>query len=274
MAEKGWIKTYRKILDCWLWTSKEPYDRRSAWMYLLLTANHSDKKIMFNGELITVKRGQILTSIRTLAEKWKWSYDKTLRFLRTIESDGMIEKESDNFRTLINIVNYEVFQDTPNTDRTQTSEQTSERISERISERTSDKQECKELKNDKNVKNIRLSKDNLCQTQNDVRRAVEEWNTLSEYGIKTVSKLSSDSRRYQNMNARIKQYGFDAVMKAIDNIRHSDFLQGKHNGKNWQITFDWFVLPNNFPKVLDGNYNNSDVAQQENGFDLEKWLNE
>lgn len=253
MAEKGWIKTYRQILDCWLWTDKEPYDKRSAWMYLLLTANHSDKKIMFNGEFIVVKRGQILTSIRTLAEKWKWSYDKTLRFLRLIESDGMIEKESDKFRTLLTIVNYEVFQDSPNTERTEISEQTSERVS--------DKQEIKNVKND----NLLISKDINCQT--NVQRIIQEWNTLTTYGIKAVSKISSSSKRYSMLSGRLNEYTIDDVLKAIDNIRYSDFLQGKHKGKPWQITFDWFVCPSNFPKVLEGNYNNNDVIPTETSTD-------
>ena len=132
--------------ECWIWLDKEPFDKRSAWIDLLLTANHSDKKIHFNGEIITVERGQILTSIRKLSAKWKWSYDKVLRFLRLIESDGMISKDSDNFRTLITIENYEVYQDLPNADRTPISEQASEQTSERTSERSSDKQECKECK--------------------------------------------------------------------------------------------------------------------------------
>lgn len=162
MADKGWIKTYRKIQDCWIWLDKEPFDKRSAWIDLLLTANHADKKILFNGELITIERGQILTSIRKLADKWKWSYDKVLRFLRLIESDGMIKKESDNFRTLITIENYELYQDVPNTDQTPISEQSIEQSikqsSEQSSERISDKQE---LKNDKNVKNLKNDKNNI-----------------------------------------------------------------------------------------------------------------
>ena len=44
------------------------------------------------------------------------------------------------------------------------------------------------------------------------------------------------------------------MLEAIDKIKESDYLQGKSN--NWQITFDWFIRPNNFPKVLDGNYDN------------------
>lgn len=108
---------------------------------------------------------------------------------------------------------------------------------------------------------VREDKDNTlvatatCQTQ-DVRRCIDEWNSLSEYGIRKISRLDSNSKRYQSLIARINQYGIDEVLKAIDNIRHSDFLQGKHKGKPWQITFDWFVLPNNFPKVLEGNYDN------------------
>lgn len=116
-----------------------------------------------------------------------------------------------------------------------------------------------------------LSNDNICQT--DVRRIVDEWNTLSDFGIKQISKLSTDSKRHGNLKARLKQYGVEDVLKAIDNIRHSDFLQGKHKGRPWQITFDWFVLPNNFPKVLEGNYNN-DGENSSGVFNVEDWLNE
>ena len=115
MSDKGWIKTYRKIQDCWIWLEKEPFDKRSAWIDLLLTANHEDAKIRFNGEFITVKKGQIVTSIRKLSEKWHWSLDKVSRFLRLIESDKMIKRDSDKFRTLIIIENYELYQEVPNT---------------------------------------------------------------------------------------------------------------------------------------------------------------
>lgn len=156
-VSNGWIKLHRKLQDGWIWLEKEPFDKRSAWVDLLLTANHSDKKILFNGELITVKRGQILTSIRKLAERWKWSYDKTSRFLKLLESDGMLRKESDNCRTLLTIENYEVYQDMTCTYRTPASEHTEHpqvnlpnTFRTPISEPISDKQECKE---DKNVKN-------------------------------------------------------------------------------------------------------------------------
>ena len=159
----GWIKLHRKLQDCWIWLDKEPFDKRSAWVDLLLTANHSDKKILFGGEIITVKRGQILTSIRKLSERWKWSYDKTSRFLKLLESDRMLRKESDNFRTLLTLENYEVYQDVPCTNRTPTSEPISEPTehpqvyqpnTDECTDRTpiSDKQECKEYKESKEYK--------------------------------------------------------------------------------------------------------------------------
>ena len=56
------------------------------------------------------------------------------------------------------------------------------------------------------------------------------------------------------LKGRIREYGMDDLLKAMDNIRHSDFLRGE-NKNSWMITFDWFVKPNNFLKVLEGNYN-------------------
>ena len=64
------------------------------------------------------------------------------------------------------------------------------------------------------------------------------------------------------LNARIKEYGLDKVLEAIENIRYSRFLKGQNN-KNWTITFDWLIKPNNFTKVLEGNYR--DKGDSNNG---------
>ena len=94
----------------------------------------------------------------------------------------------------------------------------------------------------------------------DVQRVLEAWNTLSGCGIAKVSKISSGSKRYKSLQARIREYGVDAILEAIERIRGSSFLQGKSGGKRqWVITFDWFVLPSNFPKVLEGNYTDRDI---------------
>ena len=155
----GWIRLYRKLQECWVWEDKEPFDKRSAWIDLLLTANHADAKLLFNGELITVQRGQILTSVRKLSVKWKWSVNKVYRFLKLLESDKMLQKESNKDRTLLTIVNYSVYQGGEYTNEYTngnsdgyTDGSTNEYKSETPTDTPSEhKQECN---NDKNVKNV------------------------------------------------------------------------------------------------------------------------
>ena len=97
-----------------------------------------------------------------------------------------------------------------------------------------------------------VSLDTICQT--DVRRVIEEWNKLQEVGINPIRDIKPSSKRYQLLKGRIREYGIDEVLNAINNVRNSDFLRGENN-RGWMITFDWFVKPNNFLKTLEGNYN-------------------
>lgn len=116
---KGWITLHRKIQDCWIWEEDEPFDRRSAWIDLLLLANHEDAKVFFDGDLITVQRGQRITSIRKLAERWKWSRTKVTKFLDILEKDGMITRRSDTKKTLLTIENYGIYQDVASPEKPQ-----------------------------------------------------------------------------------------------------------------------------------------------------------
>lgn len=100
------------------------------------------------------------------------------------------------------------------------------------------------------------NKDSIKDTirSTEIERIVTEWNALSKYGIKSISKINDGTNRQKWLKARIQQYSIDDILKALANIRSSSFLQGK-NKTGWVITFDWFIRPNNFPKVLEGNYN-------------------
>ena len=114
---KGWIKLHRSIQDCFLWDEK-PFDLCRAWIDLLLLANHEDKRILFDGSVVTVKAGCFITSELKLSERWGWSRGKTDRFLKMLESEEMIELDVSKKRTSITIVNYCKFQDAQTTDST------------------------------------------------------------------------------------------------------------------------------------------------------------
>lgn len=89
----------------------------------------------------------------------------------------------------------------------------------------------------------------------------DSWNTLKAYGITPIKTISSSKKRATLVRARINQYGESAFDEAIEQIKVSDFLQGRHSGQAWQVTFDWLIKPSNFPKVLEGTYKNFEEQQ-------------
>ncbi len=81
---------------------------------------------------------------------------------------------------------------------------------------------------------------------------IEKWNELPDT-ISKISTLKKDTQRYKMLSQRINEYGSDKILEAIEKIKQSSFLLGQ-NKSGWTITFEWFVRPNNFVKVLEGNY--------------------
>ena len=146
---KGWIKIHRQITDSEIWDSEEPFDRRSAWIDLIIMVNHQDKRIIFNGLPMIVRRGQVITSIRKLADRWNWSRDRVSRYLSLLESLGMITKKSDKNKTLLTLVKYSFFQDVHDSDKD--------------SDEYSNKAQTKNVKNEKNIYSARKSSNKFCQ---------------------------------------------------------------------------------------------------------------
>lgn len=96
------------------------------------------------------------------------------------------------------------------------------------------------------VEGGRTNKFVLCEA--DASRIIHSWNNL---GISSVKSISNN--RLALVKARIAEHGLDVFLEAIKSINESPFLLGR-NEKGWVITFDWFIKPSNFTKVLEGNY--------------------
>lgn len=211
MAE-GWIKIYRNIQEHWLWNC-EPFSRGQAWIDLLLMANHKENKVMINGNLIVIKTGERVTSIRKLSERWKWSTCKVKHFLKQLESDKMIECLSDTSKTVIKIVNYEKYQENntplslentglsgkvPNTEQTQkkhekNTEQTPKihRANTEQTQKNTNKNDKEYIKNEKNEKNEKKEKEgeeNITQPPSiffPTETHKKIFNLVGEVGYKT-----------------------------------------------------------------------------------------
>ncbi|WP_315293464.1 MULTISPECIES: DnaD domain protein [Mammaliicoccus] len=106
----GWISLHRSIENHWTFKENRKFSKFEAWIDILLMVNHKDKKIVLGNELVFVKRGQKITSIRKLCERWSWSNNKVKNFLKLLEEDGMLIAKSDAKKTLLTVVNYDIYQ--------------------------------------------------------------------------------------------------------------------------------------------------------------------
>lgn len=74
-------------------------------------------------------------------------------------------------------------------------------------------------------------------------------------------------RRQGAVQARVRERGKKSLILVIESAAKSDFLNGK-NDRGFIATFDWLVAPNNFIKVLEGNYDNRNSKADQ----MKEWL--
>ncbi|HHV27397.1 MAG TPA: hypothetical protein GXX63_09405 [Tissierellia bacterium] len=109
----------------------------------------------------------------------------------------------------------------------------------------------KELDIDKDIEeDIDKEESSSTLTKENINLIIETWNKLN---LQQLKAINSNTKRYSMLKARINEYSLEEVIQAIESIDKSDFLKGQ-NKRGWTITFDWFIRPNNFLKVSEGNY--------------------
>ena len=207
MAE-GWIKLHRAIQEHWLWDD-EPFTRGQAFIDLLLMVNHKDKKIMFNGELIEVKKGSKITSLRQLSDRWKWSTNKVKKYLEQLQKDGMINYKSDNKKTLLTIENYGVYQGQGNTEETQKEHRSDTEENQKKFKSDAEENQKKTNKNDKEyIKNVKER---------------EEWEEGEEEKVPSLPPLSFPTQIHEKFyeqwgEVAYRTWFYDAVVVEGESI--------------------------------------------------------
>lgn len=207
--QNGWVKLHRKITE-WEWYQDQNVFR--VFLHLLLTANHDDKK--WQGKL--VKRGQKITSYSHLAHDTGLSVRSVRTAISKLSATGEVTYSNERKYSLITINNWDSYQASDKQNDTQIDKvATSER------QGSDNKQELKELKNDKKVRNygefsnVKLSEkefETLCDLigENNTLSLIEE---MSDY-------LASSGKRYKSHYAALRNWARRKIQ---------DYQKGKGN---------------------------------------------
>lgn len=273
MKKQGFLPIKREIQDHWIWKVAEPFDKRSAWIDLIMMANYQDSKLVINNDLVDVPRGSRITSIKQLSEKWLWSRTKVKNFLELLQKDNMIEFKSTQKKTYYTIVNYKAHQDIEDIKKA-----TERQLKDIKSATERHQKDTKEQYNNINKINKNnniyigsarngaedVRENDLAFEENDstrendlalpngfVLRVRAFWNTLSK-NIEKISDINPRTPRYEALSYLFKNFGKDQILVALDNVSKSAFLLG--DVSDFEITFEWFLDPKNFRKILSGKY--------------------
>ncbi|EJZ0673578.1 DnaD domain-containing protein, partial [Listeria monocytogenes] len=147
----GWIKLHRDLKEKPIWKSSTP-EQKTILVTLLMMANHKENEWEWRGKPFKAKPGEFVTSIKSITEECgKGISSQNVRTaLKRFENYGFLTKESTKVSTLINVVNWGVYQELENKTNTVTNKQL-----------TNDSQTAnKQLTTNKNVRTKECNKDN------------------------------------------------------------------------------------------------------------------
>lgn len=187
--DKTYIKLYRKVMENAIFLEL-PYDRWHAFEFLLLKARRFPTVTILKGKPIKLEVGQLICGEEKLAVKWGWSRGKVKRYLDMLENLGMIKKNGTPYGTLITIENYTKYQGECSYSDTPLG--TSDGTSLDTTDGTSDGTHKKNVKKDKNVKNVK--KDIYIGVPDELKTAFMEFAEMREAKKKPIMTENTVTR--------------------------------------------------------------------------------
>lgn len=249
---KGWIKLHRLIQNHWLYQERRVFSRYEAWLDMLMMANHKDSRVVLGNEFLDVQRGQFITSIRKLCDKWGWSKTKVTQFLKMLESDEMIVYFSDTKKTVITIGKYGFYQASEDSEKTEEGhvEDTEET---RKSTNKNDKEIKKEIYTPQFDEFWSVYPRKVSKTD-----AAKAWNTLIKSGT-SIDEIITATRNYAT-ECQGKEIQFiKHAATFLRNDRWKDHLEAGNQGiyqtlkdpRQRDIDFQNWITAGNNPDDFD-----------------------
>lgn len=108
MSERGFFVVHRRARRGWLW--QLPPDQFKVAMTILADANWCDGTTVSAGRVVEIKRGQLMTSIASLARETGVSEKRVRTTLKLLEKAGFLASETTNRFRILSLPNYDFYQ--------------------------------------------------------------------------------------------------------------------------------------------------------------------
>ena len=252
----GYITLPLAVLDGWVGQNAQYL---KWWTQLRREASWTDKTVWYNHQQVYLQARQVIVTVNSLVKQWQVSKPTVIHFLQRLESEKLIERQTDSRKTIITITplgwaDSEVKQEVAPVVKV-----------DHDVDHQSYHQPLPPIINNKE-KNIIASGEARTREEevanHDFDEIISFFNQqMKGKGIQQVAIITSERR--QAFERLVSQTGVnkDTLKQAIKNAAESDFLNGK-GPKGWVASFDWIMMPQNFQKVLENNYRNKPVIQQ------------
>lgn len=262
----GWIKVFREFAD-WEWFGIS--EMVHVFLYLLINASYEEKK--WQGKV--VEKGQLITSVDSIKCATNLSPKQIRTCLSRLEQTGEILRKTTNKFTTITICNYDRYQAIEDSKGQTKGNQEANKGQTKGNQRATSK-EIKNIRNKEieeyNSANALVVEPNKTDIPYDLIQ--QKWNEIC---TDLPQVLSLSPKRKEKIKCRLKEINPDttmAIQSLLDifkKIHASDFLCGRNS--KWKASFDWVLdSPNNWMKIIEGNYNNHNNGTQTSNTNLEE----
>lgn len=104
---EGWIKIHRRLLESGFWNDSYAVH---LWTHLLLHASYEPRKTFFNGKIVQLKVGQLITGRKKLSQETGISEQIIRKWLDLFELNQQLTIEKTNAGSCISILNFKFYQ--------------------------------------------------------------------------------------------------------------------------------------------------------------------
>ena len=267
----GYITLPLAVLDGWVGQNAQYL---KWWTQLRREASWTGKTVWHNRQQVYLQARQVIVTVNSLVKQWQVSKPTVIHFLQRLESEKLIERQTDSRKTIITITplgwaDSEVKQEVASVvkvDHDVDHQSYHQPLPPIINNKEKNiiasggaRTREEEVANRCEMEEVRCLKDNDKDSFDEIVAYFNEQ--MKGKGIQQVAIITSERR--QAFERLVSQTGVnkDTLKQAIKNAAESDFLNGK-GPKGWVASFDWMMIPQNFQKVLENNYRNKPVTQQ------------